>query len=120
LVLDDDLDIKALIKMALQKQGYRVFGFTDPFLALEHFKNTHSAYSLVISDLRMPGINGFEFIQRIRTINSKVKILLMTAFEINESDFARVLPKLKINGFVQKPISMKSLVKTVKMCAIEN
>jgi len=75
LVLDDDLDIKALIKMALQKQGYRVFGFTDPFLALEHFKNTHSAYSLVISDLRMPGINGFEFIQRIRTINSKVKIL---------------------------------------------
>jgi PleD family two-component response regulator len=53
LVLDDDFDINTLIKLALQKRGYLVFGFTDPLLALEHFKIYHSTYSLVITDLRM-------------------------------------------------------------------
>jgi DNA-binding response OmpR family regulator len=119
-VLDDDFDINTLIKIALQKQGYNVFGFTDPLLALEHFKINHFTYSIVISDLRMLGMNGFEFIRKIRTINSKIKVLPMTAFEINDSEFTRVLPKLKINGFVQKLISMRSLVKAVKSYAIEN
>jgi DNA-binding NtrC family response regulator len=54
LILDDDFDITTVIKIALQRHGYNVFGFTDPFLALEHFKINHSTYSLVISDLRMP------------------------------------------------------------------
>jgi DNA-binding NtrC family response regulator len=50
LILDDDFDITTVIKIALQRHGYNVFGFTDPFLALEHFKINHSTYS----DLRMP------------------------------------------------------------------
>ena len=61
LVLDDDFDINNMLKMALQKHGYNVFGFTDPLLALEHFRINHSTYSLVISDLRMPVMNGFEY-----------------------------------------------------------
>jgi hypothetical protein len=46
----------AVVKIALQRHGYNVFGFTDPFLALEHFKINHSTYSLVLSDLRMPSL----------------------------------------------------------------
>ena len=54
-------------------------------------------------------MNGFEFVNKARKINPKVKIILMTAFEINDKDFVRVLPKPKIDGFIQKPISMKKL-----------
>ena len=109
LVLDDDFDINNMLKMSLQKHGYNVFGFTDPLLALEHFKINHSTYSLVLSDLRMPVMNGFEFVKYVKKINPKTKVLLMTAFEINEMEFTRVLPKPKIDGFIQKPISMRKL-----------
>jgi DNA-binding NtrC family response regulator len=61
LVLDDDFDISNLLKISLMKQGYNALGFTNPLLALEHFKIDHSTYSLVITDLRRPGMSGFEF-----------------------------------------------------------
>ena len=61
-VVDDDYDIAELVKMALQRDGFEnVFTFTDPLLALEHFKVNREDYSLVISEIRMPGLNGFEF-----------------------------------------------------------
>jgi DNA-binding NtrC family response regulator len=109
LVLDDDFDINNLIKVALQNHGYNVFGFTDPLLALEHFKINLSTYSLVMSDLRMPLMNGFEFVRKVKKMNPKIKVLLMTAFEINDSEFTSVLPEPKIDGFIQKPISMRKL-----------
>ena len=109
LVLDDDFDINNMLKMSLQKHGYNVFGFTDPLLALEHFKINHSTYSLVLSDLRMPVMNGFEFVRQVKKMNPKIKALLMTVFEINETEFTRLLPKPKIDGFIQKPISIRKL-----------
>ena len=107
LVVDDDFDINNMLKMSLHKHGYNVFGFTDPLLALEHSKINHSTYSLVISDLRMPEMNGFEFVKHVKKMNPKIKVLLMTAFDINEMEFSRVLPKPKEDGFIQKPISMR-------------
>jgi DNA-binding NtrC family response regulator len=109
LVLDDDFDINNIIKLALQNHGYDVFGFTDPLLALEHFRINHSTYSLVLSDLRMPVMNGFEFVKHVKKMNPEIKVLLMTAFEINEMESTRVLPKPKIDGFIQKPISLRKL-----------
>ena len=109
LVLDDDFDINNIIRLALQNHGYNVFGFTDPSLALEHFKSNHSTYSLVLSDLRMPVMNGFEFVRQVKKMNPKIKVLLMTAFETNEMEFTRLLPKPKIDGFIQKPISIRKL-----------
>jgi CheY-like chemotaxis protein len=109
LVLDDDFDINNMLKMALQKHGYHVFGFTDPLLALEHFKINHSTYSIVLSDLRMPVMNGFEFVRQVKKMSPKIKVLLMTAFEINEMEFTRILPKPEVDGFIQKPISIRKL-----------
>ena len=79
LLLDDELDIVALLKTALQRTGYNVFGLSCPIAALEHFKLNPENYVLIISDLRMPVINGFEFITNIRQSSPKIKILLMTA-----------------------------------------
>jgi DNA-binding response OmpR family regulator len=55
MVLDDEPDLATIVKDVLQRNGFKnVFAFTDPLLALEHFKINHKDYSLVISDVRMP------------------------------------------------------------------
>lgn len=114
LVLDDDFDLANLVKEILQKDNFKnVFAFTDPLLALEHFRMNQKDYSLIISDIRMPTMNGFEFVREARKINSKVKILLMTAFEIDDKEFARLLPKPEIDGLIRKPASPKQILNTV-------
>ena len=121
LVLDDDFDITTLIKIALQRHGYNVFGFTDPLLALEHFKINHSTYSLVISDLRMPSMSGFQFIQNIKLIRPKINVLLMSAFDvIGDSEFSTHSSEYEIDGFLQKPISIKKLNSIIKSYMMKN
>ena len=61
----------------------------------------------------MPNMNGFEFVGKARKLNPKVKILLMTAFEINDKEFSRVLPKPKIYGLIQKPASTMEILNTI-------
>ena len=108
-VVDDDFDILNVINLYLRQVGLNVFGFTDPNLALEHFRINCKDYILVVSDIRMPGMNGFEFVRNIREIKPDVKILLMTAFDINTTIFSEELLATKVNGFIQKPISLKRL-----------
>ena len=100
-VVDDELDILIVIKMYLQRVGLNVFGFTDPNLALEHFRINCKDYILVVSDIRMPGMNGFEFVRRVREINPAIKVLLMSAFEINSTELSVGLGEAKIEGFIQ-------------------
>jgi DNA-binding NtrC family response regulator len=58
LIVNDEFDIISIFRQGLMKKGFSVFGFTDPLLALEHFQLNQEKYGLVISDLRMPGMNG--------------------------------------------------------------
>ena len=110
MALDDDFDIIVIIKSVLQKQGFVVFAFTDPYLALEHFKINANDYGLVISDVRMPGMNGFEFISRVKELRPDIKVILMTAFEINDIKHSKLLPAgILIDEYIQKPISTQIL-----------
>ena len=110
LILDDDFDIATVIKQGLQKHSsFDIYAFTDPALALEHFEVNVRRYQLVISDIRMPKMNGFEFIKKIKQIKPEVKVFCMTAFEINDIEFRRVLPSMRIDEFIQKPISLDRL-----------
>ena len=114
MVLDDDFDLATLVKQILQKDGFNnVFSFTDPLLALEHFRINHKDYSLIISDIRMPIMNGFQFVSEARKINPKIKILLMTAFDINDKEFTQALPKPKIDGLIRKPATSKQILSIV-------
>jgi DNA-binding NtrC family response regulator len=113
LLVDDEFDITTVLRQGLEKQGFRVFGFTDPLLALEHFQINSDQYGLVISDLRMPAMNGYEFIKNIKKIKPEVQIFLMTAFEIDDKEFRRLLQSVKIDEFIQKPISIKNLVELI-------
>jgi CheY-like chemotaxis protein len=61
----------------------------------------------------MPGINGYELVKKVKEIKPEIKVFLMTAFEINDSEFRSVLPKVEIEGILQKPISLANLADTV-------
>jgi DNA-binding NtrC family response regulator len=113
LVLDDDPDIGNIFKLGLQRKfDSDVFAFTNPFLALEHFKINSDKYGLVISDVRMPIMNGYEFIAKVKQINPDVKICLMSAFEINELELD-LLKSIRIDEFLQKPLSIGKLTEVI-------
>jgi DNA-binding NtrC family response regulator len=113
LVVDDELDIVLIFKQALSRQGYTVFGFTDPLLALEHFKLNSSDYGLVITDVRMPRMSGFELAANIKVIKPDAKVVFMSAFEVSDLEFS--MPGVKINDFLRKPVNVKTLVRRVKV-----
>jgi two-component system C4-dicarboxylate transport response regulator DctD len=113
LVLDDEFDVMSVIKQGIEKHGFRVFAFTDASLALEHFRINSSWYGLVVTDLRMPGMNGYEFIKKVKEMEPDVKVFFMTAFEIDDIEFNRVLPSIKIDEFIDKPVSIKNLVDAI-------
>jgi two-component SAPR family response regulator len=57
----------------------------------------------------MPGINGYEFVKKIKEIDNQVRIILMTAFEIEDKEFYNILPDIKVDAFLQKPFSIQQL-----------
>jgi DNA-binding NtrC family response regulator len=101
LVVDDDYDIASFVKIGLEKMGLSVSSFTNPSSALEESSKKSSDYELVISDIRMPSMDGYEFVKQIKKISPKVNVILMTAFEIEDKEFHRILPSIKIGGFLQ-------------------
>lgn len=113
-IVDDDLDITILFQEALKSlAGITVFTFTDPILALEHFQVNDYAYVLVISDFKMSGLNGMEFLNKIKKLNQFVRTILMTAFAIDDRIFRKYTKKKIIDAFIQKPISIHDLLKEV-------
>jgi len=113
-IVDHDLDITILFQEALKSlAGITVFTFTDPILALEHFQVNDYAYVLVISDFKMSGLNGMEFLNKIKKLNQFVRTILMTAFAIDDRIFREYTKKKIIDAFIQKPISIHDLLKEV-------
>jgi DNA-binding NtrC family response regulator len=92
LTIDDDPDIARLAEQALSRHGFKVSSFTDASMALDHFKANHKNCSLVLSDIRMPGMNGYELVMQVKKIDTKVKVILMSSFEIQEKEFHNLLP----------------------------
>jgi DNA-binding NtrC family response regulator len=113
-IVDDDPGITMFFHEALKSiPGITIFTFTDPVLALEHFQVNGYAYVTVISDFKMPGLNGMELLKRIKDSNRFVRTILMTAFEIDDNLFQEYTKKKIINGFLQKPIGLHDLIKEV-------
>jgi|SRR6188472_2934382 len=116
LVVDDESDILHVIKQSLEVEGgfRQVYTFTRPLLALEHFKLNYNTCAIVLCDIRMPGMTGFEFIKRIKQINPTTKVLLMSAFEIDDSELLSALGSITIDDFVQKPVSPRQLTSIIQ------
>jgi DNA-binding NtrC family response regulator len=114
LIVDDEFDIVTLIKASLQKHGFNTLAFTDPLLALEHFQNNSKDFALVISDIRMPSMNGYELIRKIKAERPTIKTILISAFEINKEEFSKIMPTVKIDSFITKPVSLKQLIHSIE------
>lgn len=109
IVVDDEPELASLFKEFLNKKGYDVVTFTDSVLALEYYKETTGKYSMIITDLRMPGLCGIDLAKSVREFDSKVKIFLMTAFEITDLEDKEDFKNARIDRIIQKPIRFSDL-----------
>jgi CheY-like chemotaxis protein len=106
LVIDDEADIVNIVKQGLQRNGFKVTAFTDPRAALDNFRQHSKEYCVVVSDIKMPHVTGFQVAREIRGINPEVKVILMTAFEIDQEEFSKVLPSAQVDDFIKKPATV--------------
>jgi len=107
LLVDDESDIVNLFKELLEKGKYEVIGFTNPVEALKHYKTNWNRYGLVISDIRMPEMTGFDLLKNIKKIDATISFFLMS--DNDTSNFSEI-EGIKIDGFIQKPIRIKEFL----------
>ena len=116
-VVDDDLNTTELFHIALSENidGISVVSFNDPVIALEHFTANKDAYVLVISDLRMPSLNGLELLKKVKTSNPKVRTILMSAYNFDEDlIFLKYMEEGIIDSSIDKPVTMNRLYQRVR------
>jgi len=113
LIVDDEPDVNLVVKIVLEENGFQVDSFTDPLLALENFKEESEMYDLLMLDIKMPAMNGFELYKQIKKIDDKVKVCFLTAGEMDYEQFRKELspPALDKNCYIQKPIETETLIK---------
>ena len=112
LLVDDEPDLNLTLKLTLEENGFRVDSFTDPLSVLENFEEEANLYDLIILDIQMPGINGFELYRQIKKIDDKVKVCFLTASEMYYEEFRKELfPALDNNCYIQKPIETEMLIR---------
>jgi YesN/AraC family two-component response regulator len=117
MVVDDERDILRIIKRDLEANNntFTVDIFSSSEQALQAFEGHPSDYyDLILTDIRMPKMNGFELYRRIKEKNPAMKIAFITAFEINREEFNKVLPSIDVKDFIIKPISMSDLIIKLK------
>lgn len=117
MVVDDERDILRIIKRDLEANNntFTVDIFSSSEQALQAFEgHPKDYYDLILTDIRMPRMNGFELYRRIKEKNPAMKIAFITAFEINKEEFNKVLPSIDVKDFIIKPISMSDLIIKLK------
>ena len=108
LIVDDEPDVKLALKIALEENGFKVDAFDDPIIALDNFRK--GIYDLLILDIKMPKMHGFELYREIRKIDNEVKICFLTAGEMYYGAYADIFNE---NQFIRKPIENKELINRV-------
>ena len=116
-IVDDDVYIAKLFHEALSENidGISVFSFNDPIMAFEHFTENKENYALVISDLRMPSLNGLELLKKVKDLNPKVRTILMSAYNFEEEElYQSYMIEAVINSTIAKPVTINRLYQTVR------
>jgi PleD family two-component response regulator len=120
MLVEDEDDIVMLFEMILGSDaGLKLDSFTEPFAALNNFIS--GSYDLVMIDVTMPKMNGFELYHEIRKLDDKVKVCFLTAGEMYDEEVRKEsFPELDINCFIRKPIANQDLIQRVKDILISN
>jgi DNA-binding response OmpR family regulator len=114
LLVDDEKDVGTTLKMILENYGFDIDCFTDPAMALEQFKP--NLYDLTILDIKMPDPNGFKLYDQLKSRDSNIKTLFITALDSVEpynTQNSKVYPLRGKRHFIKKPVSNKELLEQV-------
>jgi CheY-like chemotaxis protein len=111
LLIDDEPDVIYTTRKVLEINGFMVDSYTDPTLALSNFRP--GLYDLLLLDIKMPKINGFDLYQKMTEIDSNVKICFLTASELFYEEYRRLdaYPRLDKEYFIQKPIRSEEMIR---------
>jgi two-component system, OmpR family, response regulator ChvI len=109
LLVDNEVDVAQSFSLAFQKDGFIVDTYNDPVKALSNFKTDLS--DLVLLDIRLPNIDGFELYEKIRNIDRRVKVCFMSAFPMNYVALRE--QGLQIECIISKPIGIKDMVRRI-------
>jgi len=113
MVVDDELDLLRMVEMYLKAWNFEVDAFSDPVEALRFFQKNASFFSLILTDIRMPRMTGLELAQHILQIKPDMKIMLMTAFQVDSLELS-ALPIVKYEDILEKPFRLKQICDGVK------
>jgi DNA-binding response OmpR family regulator len=113
LYVDDDNDILITFKKILEDNCFLVDAFSNPLEALSSFKP--GRYDLLLIDIKMPQMNGFELNQEIRkkSKDTKIKTCFITAYDVYYEPLKKEFPGLDVGCFIQKPVEAKDLVNRI-------
>jgi DNA-binding NtrC family response regulator len=106
-IVDNNLELLNLFKEILEKNGYKVWGFTNLEIALEFIKNNHNKCNLVISDYRMSRLNEYELGKKIKDIDKNIKMILVSDYNDRHENTLEF-------KFIQKPITIDNLMETIE------
>lgn len=112
MVVEDEKDLLLIIERYLIKWGFRVEPFDDPLKALERFNRDPNAFSLALLDVRMPGMDGVHLAKEIMKIRADAKIVMMTAFELDE--YVCSLPTIRKQDILKKPFRLAEVCTAIK------
>ena len=112
MLVDDEHDIALAFKISLENNGFTVDAFNDPEEALSNFKA--GLYDLLLIDIKMPKMNGFELYREIEKIDNKAKVCFITAFEVYYNSLRELFPTIKVDCYIKKPITTDDLVQRIK------
>jgi DNA-binding response OmpR family regulator len=112
-LVDNEVDITFALENALENYGFKVDTFNDPITALKSYKT--NLYDLIILDIKMPKMDGFQLYTKLREQDPKIKICFLTASELFYEEFRKMRLKLgeEIGEeyFIQKPIKTDDLIR---------
>ena len=115
-VVEDERDLLETVTMTLERNCYRVHGFSHPALALKHIREEGcNDCGLIISDIKMPTMTGVELAVHCKSARPYLKFLLMTAMPVDKDHWRKVLPQSEnVDDFLPKPFTTKELVESRK------
>jgi two-component system, OmpR family, response regulator ChvI len=114
LLIDDDKDILFTFTNIIEGEGYNVTTFSDSYKALNHLSDLDPYYyDLIVTDIRMPGFNGFQIYKQIKVWNTDTKVLFLSALDVAE-EIMFICPGMNASDIIKKPIGRDSLISKIK------
>ena len=112
LIVDDDIDTLTVTRRSLEHVGFNAF--VDPLAALHHVENDYKSCQVLVSDIRMPALTGFQLVRKVKDLRPEMKVIMMTMFEVNKREFEAVFPSTPIDAVIRKPFVPSQLIEKIR------